>query len=58
MPSYAPSQIDDANLAYHYTAHEEDARGVYYVLKTGAAGFPITFWASERCNFSINLRMF
>jgi hypothetical protein len=46
--SYTPSQIDDANLNYHYKIIVNDARGIYYQLKSGAQGFPQGFWGSER----------
>ncbi|KAL5380677.1 hypothetical protein PMIN02_010558 [Paraphaeosphaeria minitans] len=50
MPSYTPDQIDDANLAYHYTGTDygNAAGGVYYRLKTATQGFPAGFWASQR----------
>jgi hypothetical protein len=46
--SYRPDQINDANLAYHYNIIVNDARGIYYQLKSGAQGFPLGFWAQQR----------
>jgi len=47
MSSYTPAQIDDANLAYHYTTINYP-EGVYHQLRTGAQGFPVGFWATQR----------
>lgn len=47
MTNYKPGQIDDANLAYYYTAQTTE-HGIYYRLKTPKEGFPSGFYASER----------
>jgi hypothetical protein len=47
MSQYRPSQIDNANLAYYYTA-EQTPNGTYYRLNQSKAEFPSGFYASER----------
>ncbi|KAH7412156.1 hypothetical protein DE146DRAFT_628146 [Phaeosphaeria sp. MPI-PUGE-AT-0046c] len=47
MPQYLPNQIDDANLAYYYTA-QETSDGLYYRLTRSNNQFPSGFYASQR----------
>jgi hypothetical protein len=54
MPQYLPNQIDDANLAYYYTA-QQTSHGIYYRLNGSNDQFPPGFYASQRyCLYAID----